>query len=59
MAGVKTEESIPLALALATDDLPYADDWLGYPGVRLKADFNPARIVGDDNTSGFDERSAP
>lgn len=36
MAGVKTDTSIPLALALATDDLPYADDWLGYPGVSLK-----------------------
>jgi hypothetical protein len=29
MAGVKTEESVPLALAPATDDVPCADDWLG------------------------------
>ena len=31
----------------------------GGRGVRLKADPIPARIVGDDNTGGFDGRSAP
>jgi transcriptional regulator with XRE-family HTH domain len=31
----------------------------GGRGVRLKADFDPAKILGDDNTAvGFDGRSA-
>jgi 2,4'-dihydroxyacetophenone dioxygenase len=35
MAGVKSSQ-VPISLAVATDDLPWADDWLGYPGLRLK-----------------------
>ena len=27
---------MPEAFHTATDDLPYADDWAGTPGIRLK-----------------------
>jgi len=36
MPTVNDPQTIPFALHVATDDLPYADDFLGYPGVRLK-----------------------
>ena len=40
--------SMPGAFHTATDDLPYADDWAGTPGVRLKllmADVEGARFA--------------
>jgi 2,4'-dihydroxyacetophenone dioxygenase len=39
---------LPGAFHTATDDLPYADDWAGTPGVRLKllmADIEGARLA--------------
>ena len=39
---------MPGAFHTATDDLPFADDWAGTPGVRLKllmADVEGARFA--------------
>ena len=39
---------MPEAFHTATDDLPYADDWAGTPGIRLKllmADIEGARFA--------------
>lgn len=43
-----TANRIPEAFAVASDDLPFADDWLGIKGVRLKllmADIEGGRFV--------------
>lgn len=36
MAGTSDAGAAPTALHVATDDVPWVDDWLGVPGIRMK-----------------------
>jgi quercetin dioxygenase-like cupin family protein len=36
MAGSSDLDTIPFALHVATDDVPWVDDWLGVAGIRMK-----------------------